>query len=282
MERLGIIAGAGALPREVAAFCKRIGRPVFVVRLKGFADRELAEYPNVELGVAEFGHCVDSLRKAGCKAVCFAGIVTRPDFGQLRPDMKGLAILPGAIAAGAKGDDALLRFILTQFEKEGFAVEAPTDISHGLLLGEGAIGAVQPTREQIADAAKAMDIAQEIGRLDIGQGAVVCNGLVLAVEAQEGTDGLLHRVAELPEQIRGVPGAPRGVLAKMPKPIQERRVDLPTIGTRTLEAAAAAGLAGIAGEAGALIVLERDKVIETADRLGLFVWGAPLRGPDPG
>jgi DUF1009 family protein len=102
------------------------------------------------------------------------------------------------------------------------------------------------------------------------------------VEAQEGTDAMLRRVAGLPREIRGEPAAPRGVLAKTPKPIQERRVDLPTIGVQTLEAAAAAGLAGVAGEAGAMVVLDRDAVIEAADRLGLFVWGAPLRGPDPG
>src|SRR5262249_25890747 len=135
---------------------------------------------------------------------------------------------------------------------------------------------------QLADAAKAMDVAQAIGQLDVGQGAVVCDGLVLAVEAQEGTDAMLARVAELPQEIRGSAEARRGVLAKTPKPIQERRVDLPTTGVQTLERAAAAGLAGVAGEAGAMVVLDREAVTEAADRLGLFVWGAPLRGPDPG
>ena len=110
-------------------------------------------------------------------------------------------------------------------------------------------------------------------------GAVACDGLVLAVEAQEGTDSMLRRVAELPESIRGVPGKPRGVLAKAPKPMQETRVDLPTIGTRTLQRVARAGLAGIAGEAGKVLVLDRDDVVKLADELGLFIVGVPAERP---
>lgn len=102
---------------------------------------------------------------------------------------------------------------------------------------------------------------------------MVCDGLVLAVEAQEGTDAMLRRVAELPRTIRGGPDAPRGVLAKAPKPIQETRIDLPTIGLNTIRRAAQAGLAGVAGQAGGLLVLDRDAVIQLADELGLFVIG---------
>lgn len=282
MDKLALIAGGGALPIEVAEFCRRAGRPLFVVRLKGFAGQALEAFEGEEFGLAELGKTLEALKREGVRAVTFAGIVKRPDFAKLKPDLRGIAALPGAVAAARKGDDALLRYLLQIFEKEGFRVEGPTDVMKGLLLGEGALGKVKPSREQMADAAKAMDVALELGRLDVGQGAVVCNGLVLAVEAQEGTDAMLRRVAELPTEIRGTPEVPRGVLAKTPKPIQERRVDLPTMGVKTLEAVAAAGLAGVAGEAGAMVVLDREAVIETADRLGLFVWGAPLRGPDPG
>ena len=122
---------------------------------------------------------------------------------------------------------------------------------------------------------QALRIARATGALDIGQGAVVCDGLVLAVEAQEGTDAMLRRCAALPAAVRGAPEARRGVLAKAPKPIQERRVDLPTLGVATVEAAAAAGLAGVVVEAGAALVLDRAAVTAAADRLGLFVWGEP-------
>jgi DUF1009 family protein len=142
-----------------------------------------------------------------------------------------------------------------------------------LLLAAGVAGAVAPTDGQVVDAAKAFQIARAIGALDIGQGAVVCDGLVLAVEAQEGTDAMLRRVAELPAALRGTRERPRGVLAKRAKPIQERRTDLPTIGVATLEGAAAAGLAGVAAEAGATLVVDKPRVIAAADRLGLFLIG---------
>jgi hypothetical protein len=102
---------------------------------------------------------------------------------------------------------------------------------------------------------------------------VVVRGLVLAVEAQEGTDAMLRRCAELPASVRGTPEAPFGVLAKAPKPIQERRIDLPTIGLATVQRVAKAGLAGIVGEAGGLLVLDREAVIEAADELGVFIVG---------
>ena len=282
MEKLGLIAGGGRLPYEIASFCKRAGRPLFVLRLKGFADPEMEEFEGASAGMAEVGRCLDLFRRAGCASVCLAGLVKRPDFSALKPDLKGLTILPGAIAAARSGDDALLRYLLQLFEREGFRVEGAHEVMAGLTLGVGPLGAIEPSEDAREDAHKAMHVAAEIGRLDIGQGAVVCAGLVLAVEAQEGTDLMLRRVAELPAEIRGTPEARRGVLAKVPKPIQERRVDLPTLGVRTVQAAAAAGLSGVAGEAHGLIVVDPEAVAREADRLGLFVWGAePLQPREP-
>lgn len=136
-----------------------------------------------------------------------------------------------------------------------------------------------PGDDQLADALKALEIARAIGRLDVGQAAVVAHGLTLAVEAQEGTDAMLARVAELPAHLKGRPGAGAGVLAKAPKPIQETRVDLPTIGLATVHAAARAGLAGIVGEAGGLLVLDREAVIQLADELGVFILGVEPQTP---
>ena len=273
MRKLGLIAGGGGLPVEIASACEKGGRPYFVIRLKGSAGPELEAFPGAEVGLAELGKCIKTLKRAGCESVCFAGQVARPDFAALKPDLRGIVALPGIVAAARRGDDALLRALLAEFEKEGFVVEGADDAVGDLRLPAGPLGAVTPSADQAEDIARALDVAREIGRLDIGQGAVVCEGLVLAVEAQEGTDAMLRRVAELPEDIRGRPGAPRGVLAKAPKPIQETRVDLPTIGLGTVQRAARAGLAGIAGEAGRLLVLDRDEVIALADELGLFVVG---------
>ena len=271
--KLGLIAGGGDLPQAVAQRCDAEGRDLYVVRLEGFADPHLTRWPGDDFGMAQIGAILKALKRSGCAAVCLAGIVNRPDFKTLKPDLKGASLLPGIVAAAAKGDDALLRKILSVFEAEGFAVEGADDILGGETLPAGALGAVTPTAEQMSDLKKALHIAEKSGELDIGQGAVVCDGLVLAVEAQEGTDAMLDRVAALPADLRGRPGQARGALGKAPKPIQDLRVDMPVIGPRTLENAARAGLAGVGGVSGRLILIDRPAVIETADRLGLFVWG---------
>jgi len=273
MKKLGLIAGGGGLPVEIAEHCERSGRPLFVVRLKGFAGEALAPYAGAEVGIAEIGKCIKVLKRAGCASICLAGNVARPDFSSLVPDLRGLALLPKVIAQAKKGDDALLRLLVGEFEKEGFAVEGAHDVMEDLTLPAGALGRHTPSGEALADAGKALEVARAIGRLDVGQAAVVAHGLVLAVEAQEGTDAMLSRVAELPAHLRGHPGSGAGVLAKAPKPIQETRVDLPTIGLATVQGVARAGLAGIVGEAGRLLVLDREETIALADELGVFILG---------
>lgn len=273
MSKLGLIAGGGALPLSVAARCEAERRPVFVVRLAGFADPHLARYPGVDAGMAEIGRVLSALKKAGCDAVCFAGTVSRPDFKSLKPDFRGATLLPGIVAAATKGDDALLRKILSVFEAEGYAIQGADDILGGETMPAGALGAITPTPEQLQDLKKALHVAEKAGELDIGQGAVVCDGLVLAVEAQEGTDAMLARVAGLPADLRGSAAGRKGALGKAPKPIQDLRVDMPVMGARTIELAAAAGLAGVGGVAGQLILIDHPAIVEAADRLGLFVWG---------
>jgi DUF1009 family protein len=273
MDKLGLIAGGGALPVEVARACVDAGRSVFVVRLKGLADPALDEYPGVDAAIGELGKMLKALKAAKCAAVCMTGVVQRPDFSKLAVDMRGLAALPGIILAARKGDDGLLRAVVRVFEKDGYRIEGAQDVASGLALGAGPLGQFSPSEEHREDIGRALNVAREIGRLDIGQGAVSARGLVLAVEAQEGTDAMLRRVADLPAALRGTPEHLVGVLAKAPKPIQERRVDLPTIGLATVQRAAKAGLAGIVGEAGGLLILDREQVIAEADALGLFIYG---------
>ncbi|MBX9574358.1 MAG: UDP-2,3-diacylglucosamine diphosphatase LpxI [Caulobacteraceae bacterium] len=271
--KLGLIAGGGDLPLAVAARCEAEGRPLFVIRLAGFADPALATRDGVDMGMAQIGGILSAMKKAGCEAVCLAGTVSRPDFKSLKPDFKGATLLPGIVKAAQQGDDALLRKILSVFEGEGYAVEGADDILGDETLPAGALGRVMPDAAQLADLRKALHVAEKSGELDVGQGAVVCDGLVLAVEAQEGTDAMLTRVAGLPADLRGSPGALKGALGKAPKPIQDLRVDMPVIGARTIEMAAAAGLAGVGGKVGRLILIDRRAIVEAADRLGLYVWG---------
>jgi DUF1009 family protein len=271
--KLGLIAGGGALPLSLAAHCRAVGRPLFVLRLNGFADPALEAFDGAWAGIAELGRGIAALRSAGCGAICLAGQVNRPDLAALKPDLRGLRALPGAIAAARKGDDGLLTFLIREFESEGFAVEGAHEVMRSLTLGEGPLGAHAPGEAHLDDISRALEAARAIGRLDIGQGAVACEGLVLALEAQEGTDAMLVRVAGLPPTIRGSVDRPRGVLAKASKPGQELRVDLPTIGPRTVELACRAGLVGIAGEAGQILVLDRAETLRQADRSGLFIVG---------
>jgi DUF1009 family protein len=272
--RLGVIAGGGDLPRRLAEHARASGRDVFVMGVAGFAEPALvADFGGVMLAIGETGRQIDALKKAGCGELVFAGIVKRPDFEHLKLDMRGALLLPKIIAAAGKGDDALLRVVLGSFEDAGFRVIGADDVLSDLLAPAGALGRNAPREADWIDIRRAAQVAAASGALDIGQGAVSCGGLVLAVEAQEGTDRMLARCADLPAEIRGSSQARRGVLVKRPKPIQERRIDLPTIGIQTIQGAAEAGLAGVAVEAGAALVMKRQEVIALADSLGLFVYG---------
>lgn len=270
--KIGLLAGDGDLPKAVLTAVRQDGHDIFVARLGAALELD-AEGASFALG--EFGKITKAFKKSGVTHVCFAGNVARPDFKKLRPDFKTLTKLPGAIKAAKDGDDALLKYVVNTFEDEGFAVIAPQELCSSLLMTDGPLGAYSLTKEHRDDAEKAMKTALAIGELDIGQGAIICRGLVLAVEAQEGTDAMLRRVAELPEDIKGTDQARAGVLAKMLKPGQETRVDLPTIGPETIKRVAAAGLAGIIVESGNAFVLDKESVIAAADEAKIFVVGLP-------
>lgn len=272
---IGLILGEGDLPLAVIDGCRTAGHEMFIARLEGYAAPNPDDIASESFGLAKFGAMTKAFKAHGCTHVCFAGNVHRPDFKTLKPDFKGFRRLPGAIAAARQGDDALLRYIVQTFEADGFSIVSPQTLCAHILMPEGHLGAVTLSDEHRGDAEKACRIAREIGRLDIGQGAVVADGLVLAVEAQEGTDGMLRRVADLPETLRGTAARRRGVLAKMVKPGQETRVDLPTIGPDTVALAQAAGLAGIVTEGGQSFVLDKAAVIAAADKAQIFIAGLP-------
>lgn len=272
-RKLGVIAGGGELPVVLAEHLAATQRPYFVARIAAMADPALESHPGANHGLGQMGARMDAIREAGCDAVVLIGQVKRPDLKTLQFDEVALAMLPTLLAAMPQGDDALLRAVLAEHEKAGFRVVGADQVMHDLLAPAGAWGIVAPNADHLRDVAKAAKVAAASGAFDIGQGVVVCDGLVLAVEAQEGTDAMLRRVAELPTTIRGAPQARRGVLVKRPKPIQERRIDLPTIGVRTVEGAAAAGLAGIAVEAQGALAVRRADIVAAANRAGLFVYG---------
>lgn len=272
-SKLGIIAGGGELPVVLAEHCAASGRPYFVARVTPYADAALGAHPGASHNLGHMGARMEAMREAGCDAVVLLGQVPRQDPRHLNLDAGGMAMVPALLAAAPQGDDALLRAVLSEHERAGFRVIGADEAMAELLATPGTWGALAPSPAQQKDIARAAKIALAIGAYDVGQGVVVSDGIVLAVEAQEGTDAMLRRVSELPLAVRGTPEARRGVLVKRPKPIQERRIDLPTIGVRTIEGAAKAGLAGIAVEAGGALVVRRAEVIAAADRAGIFVVG---------
>jgi DUF1009 family protein len=201
------------------------------------------------------------------------GRVERPKFSEIKLDAKAILLAPRVMAAALKGDDALLRALVDLFEREGFHGAGVAEAAPGLLCGEGPVGAIRPRKDHEGDIALGFKVVAALGALDVGQAAIVCNGLTLAVEAAEGTDATIARIGELPEHIRGTRAKPRGVLVKAPKPIQDRKTDLPVVGVKTIQNIAAAGLAGIAVEAQGALIVDRKAVVQAADAAGLFVVG---------
>jgi len=272
-RKLGIVAGAGDLPLLLAQACKAADLPFHISRLGSGVNPALDPFGGDTFELGEIGRRLNGLAAAGCDAVTMVGNIKRPDFKSLKVDGRGALFLPKVVMAARKGDDALLTLIAGEFEREGFKVIGVHEIARQLLAPEGLIGGPALSADDLSDIKKGAQIAAAIGALDIGQGCVVCHGLVLAVEAQEGTDAMLARVAQLPANIRGDASARAGALVKRPKPGQELRVDLPTVGVATLEGAAKAGLKVVAFQAGASLLINQDECIAAADRLGVSLFG---------
>ncbi len=270
---LGLIAGGGDLPRAVADSARDGGREVFIVALRGLCGEWAKDFPHADVSLGEPGRALKALAGAGARDVLLVGRVDRPKFSELKLDAKGVMILPRVIAAARQGDDALLRMLIGLFEAEGFHAVGVAEAAPGLVAAEGPLGRLVPDDDHKADIARAFAIIRALGALDVGQAAVVCDGLALAVEAAEGTDAMIARVGQLREALRGTPERRRGVLVKALKPTQDAKTDMPVIGVETVRRAAATGLAGIALEAGKSLIVDKRAVAAEADRLGLFVAG---------
>ncbi len=266
--KLGILAGSGEIPARLISACRATGRDVFVIAFNGETDpATVDDCDHAWRDLAAVGGTVDALKSAACEEVVLIGPLHRPQFSALKPDWRGVKLLPKIVRAARQGDDALLTVVVQFLEQEGFRVVGADEILTEMAAPMGDLGAHGPATDDLADIARGVAVVRALGAVDVGQAAVVRDGLVLAVEAAEGTDAMLARCAELKGDTTG------GVLVKLPKPGQERRVDLPTIGVSTVERAIAAGLHGIAVEAGGALVVDREAVVTRADAVGLFVTG---------
>lgn len=263
MSRIAIIAGKGGLPAALAA---ALDAPV-IAALDGFSPEGLT--PDVTFRVERLLPFLRHLEDLEVTRVVFAGAVQRPRLDPSLFDPQTAQMVPRLLSAMQSGDDATLREVIAIFEEAGFEVVGVQDIAPDLVPAAGILTGT-PTDADTRDATRAAAIVAALGAVDVGQGAVVAQGLCLAVESLPGTDAMLEWVAQTAQ--RPNPAGAKGVFYKAPKPGQDRRIDLPALGVETVARAAAAGLAGIVWQAGGVILLDRAEMIAQAQASGLFLW----------
>ncbi len=275
---LGIICGSGAIPPAIAAAVTRRGRRVMLFALRGIVDPgTVAAFPHCWIAVGQFGRFCRLARAEGCRDLVLVGGVVRPSLREVRLDWATLVAMPRIIRAFRGGDDHLLTGIGRIFEAEGFRLLGAHEVAPDITAPSGPLGRHAPDAAALNDIDRGFALLAAMSPFDVGQAAVVAKGRVLAIEAAEGTDGMLRRMVALREEGRLRTPRGVGVLVKAPKRAQDRRFDLPSIGPDTVLNASRAGLAGIAVVTGGTIIAEPLRLAEAADLNGLFVVGCPDR-----
>ncbi len=276
---IALICGGGSLPFAVARSLEARGRRVLLVAFRHWADpAAVLRHRHEWVSLGQLGRIMRLARAEGCRDIVLIGTLVRPSITRLRFDWLTLRALPGLVRSFRGGDDHLLTGIARIFEEHGFRLLGAHEVAPDILVPQGALGSLEPTARDRGDIAQAFALLAAIGPHDVGQAAVVSDAHVLAIEAAEGTDGLLDRVAEMRASGRIHGPGRRGVLVKAPKLAQDRRFDLPAIGPKTIEGIARAGLAGLAVVAGETVIAEPDRVAKLADALDVFVVGLPRGG----
>ena len=266
---LGLVAGSGALPVRIAA---AQADNIFIIALEDQAEKALESYPHIVSPLGHMKAAADAVLAAGCTEMVIIGGIQRPNIEKLDFDEGGQWFLEQVLAGAHEGDDRLLKVIISYFEMRGLIVRAAQDFLGDDTGKAGALTSHDDTAHQ-ADIDRAVDVARIMGAQDVGQSVAVGRRLVLAVEGPEGTDAMLTRLRDLSPEFLGTGQNKSGVLAKLPKPQQDRRVDIPAIGCRTVELAASAHLAGIVFEAGGTLFDDFNAVIALAEEEGLFLLG---------
>ncbi len=263
---LGILAGRGILPKAVIQSCIDQGRKYFVLAFNGQTDPELvANAPHAWARLGAVNDIIGALKREDVRDLILVGAMTRPSLAHLAPDWRATKIL--AKIGWRLGDDGLLKAVIRELESEGFKVIGVEDIIPDIITKSGAIGSVNPSEHAVADIKKAIAVLRSLSKMDVGQAAVVQNGMVLGIEAAEGTDELIRRCQNLQQPGDGA------VLVKMRKSGQESRADLPAIGPDTIHNAVAAGFSGIALESGGTLILEYEATKTKADAADIFLYG---------
>lgn len=262
MTQIAVIAGQGALAPAVV---DALENPL-VFALDGFAP----DLPARTFRLERLIPFLDQLVGQGVKQVIFAGAIRRPRLEPEAFDPRTAQMVPRILTAMQSGDDAALTELLRIFEEHDLQILGVEDVAPDLIPSEGVL-AGSPSDADRLDAGRAAQILSGLGPFDIGQGAVVAQGLCLAIETLPGTAAMLE-FAKAHAALRPNPDGARGVFYKTPKPGQDRRIDLPALGPESVTQAAGAGLAGIAWQAGSVILLDRQEAIRRAEAVGIFLW----------
>lgn len=267
-KKLGIIAGGGSLPGSLIEYCQKTGRDFFVIAIKDNADPAIFNdnIPHIWIRLGQAGTGFKRFIDEKIEEVVMIGTIRRPSWKEIIPDLRTASFL-AKVGSRALGDDGILRAVVKEIESEKMRVVGIHEVMHDLLVKPGVLGKIKPGKEDLNDIRRGIEVAFELGRLDVGQAVIVQEGLVLGVEGIEGTDELIKRCGTYKRKGNG------GVLVKLRKPQQDMRIDLPTIGSRTVENSKAIGLKGLAVHAGNTLIVNQHEVIKLADKKGLFIIG---------
>ena len=271
---LGIIAGSGELPLYIAEKTLEKGRPVFMVGLKDSASDAIEVHPHTWISFGEIDKLFKSLKNAGVEDLVIIGGVKRPKIKNIQFDFGLIRNVPFLLSLTSGGDDEILSSIINFFENKGLTIRGAHELVPELTADVGCLTKKTPSNGDLKDIEKGIRTVRDLGTMDIGQGAVVARGYVLCVEAAEGTDQMLERAKGLRQWGAKWLGRRFGVLVKWPKPNQEIRIDMPTIGPRTIENVKAAGLAGICIAANKVLISQKQTTIDLANKLGIFIIAA--------
>ena len=279
--RLVLVAGAGQLPLELYRYERAQGRDPLVLTGQGIAaEPELEAVAAAKLPLGQVMQFLDAIQQGGGTDLVFLGKVGRLPVEDYQPDARVRAALQ-AIGGDQAGDDALLRAWSACFVEAGLRLRSVQDLLPDAVVPPGSLSQRTPSASEKASLARGFAVAKALGAVDVGQAVVVQAGLVLGLEALEGTDALITRCADLRTQSREAP-----LLIKTAKPQQDLRLDLPALGPTTVALLAAQGYGGVALEAGKSLLIAREESRKLADEAGLFLWGMaspanPITKPEP-
>ena len=272
-KKLGIIAGGGTLPQALIEHCQQNKRDFFVLAVENNADKAIftPDIPHKWIRIGQAGTGFKLMHEQNVQEIVMIGTIRRPTLSDLVPDLRTAAFF-AKIGLKSVGDDGILRALIKEIESENMRVVGIHEVMPDLLVKSGNLTKHKPDKQALADISRGVEVARELGKLDVGQAVIVQQGLVLGVEGIEGTDKLIERCGTY--QRKGV----GGVLVKLRKPQQDMRIDLPTIGTKTIENLHSAGMRGIAIHAGNALIVNEAEVITLADKYSMFICGIEPEG----